>query len=70
LVPFTNPVILGDFVYHCHIGEHEDNGMMQRINVSETAGQCEMGTPANTAREIMTPADRAVCNVSDMPMGH
>ncbi|MGH3583250.1 MAG: multicopper oxidase family protein, partial [Mycobacterium sp.] len=33
LVPFTNPVILGKFVYHCHIGEHEDNGMMQVIEV-------------------------------------
>jgi hypothetical protein len=24
---------LGDFVYHCHILEHEDGGMMARIQV-------------------------------------
>jgi L-ascorbate oxidase len=29
-IPFTK---LGDFVYHCHILEHEDGGMMARINV-------------------------------------
>jgi len=33
LLPFTDPVIVGRFVYHCHIGEHEDNGMMQNIEV-------------------------------------
>ncbi|MCE9623985.1 MAG: multicopper oxidase family protein [Deltaproteobacteria bacterium] len=68
LVPFTNPVIVGKFVYHCHIGEHEDNGMMQNIEVSETAGACEMGMPDSTMRDSQTPADRAVCNVSPMHM--
>ncbi len=69
LVPFTNPVVLGKFVYHCHIGEHEDNGMMQNIEVSDSAGACEAGTPSSTDREtMMTPADRAVCNVSPMSM--
>lgn len=29
-VPFT---IAGDFVYHCHVLEHEDGGMMARIRV-------------------------------------
>jgi FtsP/CotA-like multicopper oxidase with cupredoxin domain len=33
LVPFTEPTNVGKFVYHCHIGEHEDNGMMQVIEV-------------------------------------
>ena len=33
LVPFTEATNLGKFVYHCHIGEHEDNGMMQVIEV-------------------------------------
>ncbi len=32
-IPFTDPVILGKFVYHCHILEHEDGGMMQVIQV-------------------------------------
>lgn len=33
LIPFTNPVIVGKFVYHCHIMSHEDNGMMAVIEV-------------------------------------
>lgn len=35
LIPFTNPIILGKFVYHCHILEHEDGGMMATIVVEE-----------------------------------
>jgi len=70
LIPFTNPVILGDFVYHCHIGEHEDNGMMQNISVSETAGQCEMGDPSSITREEISPAERAICNVSADHLHH
>jgi FtsP/CotA-like multicopper oxidase with cupredoxin domain len=29
-IPFS---VAGDFVYHCHILEHEDGGMMARIRV-------------------------------------
>jgi FtsP/CotA-like multicopper oxidase with cupredoxin domain len=32
-VPFS---IAGDFVYHCHVLEHEDGGMMARIRVRPT----------------------------------
>jgi FtsP/CotA-like multicopper oxidase with cupredoxin domain len=64
LIPFTNPVILGDFVYHCHIGEHEDNGMMQNISVTESAGACEMGSPSSTNREALSPTERAICSVN------
>ena len=28
LIDFRNPIITGRFVYHCHILEHEDGGMM------------------------------------------
>lgn len=31
---FRDPNIIGDFVYHCHILSHEDNGMMARIRVA------------------------------------
>lgn len=34
---FRDPRIVGTFVYHCHILEHEDGGMMGTIRV-ETAG--------------------------------
>jgi FtsP/CotA-like multicopper oxidase with cupredoxin domain len=33
LIPFTDPVIVGKFVYHCHILSHEDKGMMAVIEV-------------------------------------
>ncbi len=33
IIPFDDPVILGKFVYHCHILEHEDGGMMASIEV-------------------------------------
>ena len=33
IIPFTNPVIVGEFVYHCHIVGHEDAGMMANISV-------------------------------------
>ena len=33
IIPFTNRVILGTFVYHCHIVQHADQGMMANIQV-------------------------------------
>ena len=30
---FRDPNVVGTFVYHCHILEHEDNGMMGKIRV-------------------------------------
>jgi suppressor of ftsI len=33
IIPFTNPAIASEFVYHCHIIGHEDAGMMQNIPV-------------------------------------
>lgn len=32
-IPFTDPVIVGKFVYHCHAVDHEDKGMMGAIEV-------------------------------------
>jgi len=37
LIPFTKPVIAGEFVFHCHILAHEDLGMMQNIVVNPPA---------------------------------
>ena len=33
IIPFTNPLIVGQFVVHCHVLKHEDNGMMSHIEV-------------------------------------
>ncbi|GJL69575.1 MAG: oxidoreductase [Nitrospirales bacterium] len=33
LIDFRDPIIVGKFVAHCHIGAHEDNGMMAVVEV-------------------------------------
>jgi FtsP/CotA-like multicopper oxidase with cupredoxin domain len=33
VIPFTDPVVVGRFVYHCHAVDHEDKGMMGVIEV-------------------------------------
>lgn len=33
VVDFRPPVIVGEFVFHCHILDHEDSGMMAKIRV-------------------------------------
>jgi suppressor of ftsI len=33
VIPFTEPVIVGRFVFHCHAVDHEDKGMMGVIEV-------------------------------------
>lgn len=33
IIPFTDPAIVGRFVYHCHAVDHEDKGMMGIIEV-------------------------------------
>jgi FtsP/CotA-like multicopper oxidase with cupredoxin domain len=37
VIPFTNPAIVGRFVFHCHVVKHEDKGMMQTIEVVRRA---------------------------------
>ncbi len=34
IIPFTDPIIVGRFVYHCHLLSHEDKGMMATIEVT------------------------------------
>jgi suppressor of ftsI len=33
VIPFTDPVIVGRFVFHCHAVDHEDKGMMGIVEV-------------------------------------
>ena len=33
VIPFTDPVIVGRFVFHCHAADHEDKGMMGVVEV-------------------------------------
>jgi suppressor of ftsI len=39
VIPFTDPVIAGRFVYHCHAVDHEDKGMMGIIEVVASASE-------------------------------
>jgi suppressor of ftsI len=39
VMDFTNPVITGMSLFHCHLLNHEDNGMMAKI-LFERLGQC------------------------------
>ena len=39
ILPFTNPLIVGQFVYHCHVLNHEDHGMMAHMEVYDPAGR-------------------------------
>jgi FtsP/CotA-like multicopper oxidase with cupredoxin domain len=32
-IAFTDPIIVGRSVFHCHVTKHEDKGMMQTIDV-------------------------------------
>jgi FtsP/CotA-like multicopper oxidase with cupredoxin domain len=47
LIDFRNPLIVGKFVYHCHILEHEDGGMMAVAEVQPSAllGSAPAATP-------------------------
>jgi hypothetical protein len=33
IIPFTDPIMVGRFVFHCHIVGHEDAGMMANLVV-------------------------------------
>jgi suppressor of ftsI len=33
VIPFTDPVVVGRFVFHCHAVDHEDKGMMGIVEV-------------------------------------
>jgi hypothetical protein len=36
---YYNPITVGCFVAHCHIIDHEDVGMMQRLDILPAPGQ-------------------------------
>jgi FtsP/CotA-like multicopper oxidase with cupredoxin domain len=55
---FRDPNIVGTFLYHCHLLEHEDKGMMGSIRVdpgSPTKPQNNAGTPCSTSDSVSTP---------------
>ncbi|HXX43739.1 MAG TPA: multicopper oxidase domain-containing protein [Candidatus Acidoferrales bacterium] len=51
---FRNPNVVGTFVYHCHLLEHEDGGMMGLIRVEPKGGR-------RSARLQRVPTGRPLC---------
>src|SRR3984885_9172006 len=49
---FRDPNIVGTFVYHCHILEHEDGGMMGEIQVLPSVGSASVTTVSASAPSI------------------
>ena len=45
LIPFTDPLILGHVMFHCHVLKHEDNGMMAQLEVYRPGGLHICRTP-------------------------
>jgi FtsP/CotA-like multicopper oxidase with cupredoxin domain len=60
---FRDPSSVGTFVYHCHLLEHEDNGMMGLIRVEPSASQplptaATAPTSSATAPSASSPASQ------------
>jgi FtsP/CotA-like multicopper oxidase with cupredoxin domain len=47
---FRDPHIVGTFLYHCHILEHEDKGMMGSIRVVPASSRDAKDSGATQAR--------------------
>jgi FtsP/CotA-like multicopper oxidase with cupredoxin domain len=54
LMDFTDPGIAGTFVYHCHILNHEDRGMMGSILVANSATGLTASSTKPTPGESVT----------------
>jgi FtsP/CotA-like multicopper oxidase with cupredoxin domain len=59
LIPFTRTEQVGTFVYHCHILEHEDGGMMAEIHVICPPGNSTCATQQIQSTICTTPTTQA-----------
>ena len=59
---FRDPNTVGNFVYHCHLLEHEDKGMMGSIRVDPSPQKFEQSANNECATGKSTPSSR--CNNS------
>ncbi len=58
LIDFRDPNIVGKFVYHCHILEHEDGGMMSIAEVVPPKG----GTLQSLLQNAQSPDSNVIAN--------
>jgi FtsP/CotA-like multicopper oxidase with cupredoxin domain len=54
---FRDPNTIGDFVYHCHLLEHEDGGMMGLIRV-EPPDQAHAASPSASPSRASTTGNK------------
>jgi FtsP/CotA-like multicopper oxidase with cupredoxin domain len=59
---FRDPNIVGTFVYHCHLLEHEDGGMMGMIRVEPAEPTNRLGSNRRRAK-LSARAARPLCGV-------
>jgi hypothetical protein len=67
-IPFKDPVQVGTFVFHCHILEHEDKGMMATVEVFDPAhpGASRQGADAGAGS---SPRQRSAAFCGTPPPG-
>ena len=61
---FRDPNIVGDFVYHCHLLEHEDNGMMGMIRVLPADASSSRVSGRRTASKLPARLGRRLCGAA------
>ena len=70
LLDFTDPVVIGTFLVHCHILSHEDGGMMAKIRVgtapplSTNATQVTFASPNAPSQNVTISGGQAPYSVS------
>ena len=70
LLDFTDPVVVGTFLVHCHILSHEDGGMMAKIRVgtapplSTSSSQVTFTSPSAPAQNVTISGGQAPYSVS------
>ena len=67
---FDPPIIVGEFVYHCHIVQHEDQGMMANVLVEdELAKSLAAAAGPDLIADALTPATGNFwCKSDEVPL--
>jgi FtsP/CotA-like multicopper oxidase with cupredoxin domain len=66
---FSDPNVVGTFVYHCHILEHEDGGMMGAIQVLPLGTAATAAVAASAASIAPNQSVTLTANVADVVTG-
>jgi FtsP/CotA-like multicopper oxidase with cupredoxin domain len=62
---FRDPNMVGTFVYHCHLLEHEDNGMMGMIRVEPAEPARAHASSQGRTAKLSSPAAGRLCGRAD-----